>query len=291
MTLISYQVFITVVEQRSFNKAAELLSLTPSAVSHTITSMEKELGYSLFTRSKEGVFLTNYGKGLLPYIQTVIQSDESLIQAVSQLNGLHKGTVKLGVFNSVCTNWIPKLVKAFHKKYPNIIIQIYQGTYEDILKWLKIGSIDIGFLSVSSADTFTVTPLYDDQLVCVVPKGFKTIHQDYITIDELKEQRFVFQRESCDADIQNFLNKYHLNVQSNCYVVDDLSTIAMVMGGFGICIMPKLVMTGMTHSVDIYRINPNEYRTIGVTVANPKRIAPAVKALFEFIVKSTEVYL
>ena len=72
MTLLSYQVFQTVVGQGSFQKAAEILNLTPSAVSHAIASMEQELGFSLFTRNKAGVALTNYGEHLLPYVNAVL---------------------------------------------------------------------------------------------------------------------------------------------------------------------------------------------------------------------------
>ena len=78
MTLLSYQVFQTVVGQGSFQKAAEILNLTPSAVSHAIASMEQELGFSLFTRNKAGVALTNYGEHLLPYVNAVLNSDENL---------------------------------------------------------------------------------------------------------------------------------------------------------------------------------------------------------------------
>ena len=59
MTLLAYQVFKTVVEQESYQAAAKLLNLTPSAVSHTISSMEKELGSRLLIRSKSGVSLTS----------------------------------------------------------------------------------------------------------------------------------------------------------------------------------------------------------------------------------------
>ena len=104
MTLLSYQVFQTVVGQGSFQKAAEILNLTPSAVSHAIASMEQELGFSLFTRNKAGVALTNYGEHLLPYVNAVLNSDESLQQAIAGLNGLKMGNVKVGCFSSVCTN-------------------------------------------------------------------------------------------------------------------------------------------------------------------------------------------
>ena len=59
----------------------------------------------------------------------------------------------------------------------------------------------------------------------------------------MKHHQFVTQRDSTDADIQNFLKENSLQVQSYYHVVDDLSTIALVEKGFGICLMPKLVMT------------------------------------------------
>ncbi len=286
MTLLAYQVFKTVVEQGSYQAAAKLLNLTPSAVSHTISSMEKELGSRLLIRSKSGVSLTSYGEHLLPFINAVLNSEESLQQAVSQFNGLQQGEVKLGCFSSVCVQWVPAIVKTFHKQYPNISIEIYQGTYDDVTSWIKNGVVDLGFLSVSSAAGLPITPLYRDPLVCVGPKGFRDQRQsDFVSPEELQEYSFVTQRESCDADIQNFFSKYQLQIHSKCHVVDDLSTIAMVAGGFGICIMPQLVMTDIVHPVDIYPIEPSEFRVIGLSVPNSQYMAPAVKMLFQHILE------
>ena len=72
MTLLTYQVFKTVADIGSFHKAADILGLTPSAVSHTITNMEKELGFTVLSRSKSGISLTNYGEKILPYINAVL---------------------------------------------------------------------------------------------------------------------------------------------------------------------------------------------------------------------------
>ena len=103
MTLISYQVFKTVAEQGSFRKASDLLGLTPSAISHAISALESELGFSVLNRGKNGVTLTNYGERLLPYVNAVLNSDESLRQAIAEFNGLKQGKVKVGCFSSVCT--------------------------------------------------------------------------------------------------------------------------------------------------------------------------------------------
>lgn len=109
MTLLTYQVFKTVADHGSFRKAADILGLTPSAISHAISSMENELGFSVLNRSKSGVTLTNYGENLLPYVNAVLNSDESLWQAIAEFNGLKKGKVKVGCFSSICTSWLPTL--------------------------------------------------------------------------------------------------------------------------------------------------------------------------------------
>lgn len=285
MTLLSYKIFKTVVEQKSLLKASDVMHLTPSAISHAISSMERELGFTLFIRSKSGVQLTSYGENLLPSIRAVLNSEEYLMQEISLFNGLQKGSVKIGTFNSVCTTWMPKIVESFTALYPNINIEIYQGTYDDIAYWIKSGVVDLGFLSTSSAGELSITPLYKDRLVCVVPKGFQPIHTGYITLDDIKGQFFVSQRDSCDADISIFFEKYGLKVRSNCYVVDDQSTIAMVESGFGICIMPELVMKKINYNVNIYPIEPSEYRIIGLSVLKKQVMSPAVAKMFEHIVE------
>lgn len=285
MTLLAYQIFQTVVEQGSFQRAAEVLNLTPSAISHAISTAEKELGFPLFNRNKTGVTLTSYGENLQPYILTVLNSDAKLQQAILEFNGLTHGSIKIGTFSSVCNSFIPELVTTFSRLHPHIEIKIYQGTYDDVYNWLKTGVVDLGFLSESSCKDLTITPLYKDELLCIVPKTFRTKHKKYISLDELKDQNFVSQRESTDADIQNFFKKHNLSIHSSCHVVDDLSTIAMVMAGLGICIMPRLVMQNIPYEVEMYPFKPSEFRTIGICSPNADLMAPAVKSMYKHILK------
>ena len=287
MTLLTYQVFKTVAEQGSFRKAADILGLTPSAISHAVSAMEGELGFTVLNRSKNGVTLTNYGEHLLPYVNAVLNSDESLQQAVSEFNGLKRGKVKLGCFSSVCTNWLPDIMRSFQKKYPDIEIEVFQGTYDDVVYWLKNGVVDLGFLSTSSAKDIPIEPLWRDPLLCIVPKGMqKQKESDFMDIEEMQNHQFVTQRESTDADIQNFLKENSLNVQSNYHVVDDLSTIAMVANGFGICLMPQMVMRDIPYEVDCYPVQPYVERVIGLATLHPEFMAPAVRSMYNHILEN-----
>ena len=165
MTLFSYEIFDAVARQGSFNKAAQQLHLTPSAISHAIAVMEEELGFALFNRGKNGVSMTSYGASLYPSIRDVLNSDEALKQSIARLNGLEKGKVKLGVFNSVCASLLPGLLKSFAAHYPQIEIEVYQGTYDDVKEWLRTGQVDIAFLSSTCREEFNLTELFREPAV------------------------------------------------------------------------------------------------------------------------------
>lgn len=288
MTILTYEIFEAVVQERSFQKASVHLNMTPSAVSHAISTMEKEVGFSLFVRGKQETVLTTHGELLLPYVRAVLKSEESLQETIAAFRGLEKGTVKLGGFNSACSVWIPEIVKKFQESFPNIRIEIYQGTYADLVEWLKNGTIDLSILSGVDADGFDYMPLYHDRLLCVVPKGFETKNPEYITFDEMKEQRFVTQWQSCDGDVQRVLKNHGLEPSTYCHVVDDMSTIAMVEAGMGICILPELLMNKGGEKVDWYPMEEDCYREIGLAVNSFRTVSPAVKKMIELIKKFVE---
>ena len=122
-------------------------------------------------------------------------------------------------------------------------------------------------------------------MVCVLPKGTLNQEKESVTINDMRNHRFVTQRECTDADIQNFLKENSLSIQSSYHVVDDLSTVALVEKGFGICLMPQLVMNDIPYEVECYPITPKASRIIGIATMNPEFMAPAVRSLYKHIVE------
>ena len=64
---------------------------------------------------------------LMPAIQQMLASSESLEQSIAQINGMHKGALRLGVFNSACVTWLPKIVPGFRAAFPGIDVQNLPG--------------------------------------------------------------------------------------------------------------------------------------------------------------------
>lgn len=284
MSFFSYQIFDAVAKQQSFLRAAEVMNLTPSAVSHSISSLENKLGFPLFLRSRTGVKLTNEGELMLMHVRTILNCEEQLQQEAAQINGLEKGTVVLGTFSSVCTNWIPGIVKSFCELYPDIDINIMQGDYEDVLLWTKTGVVDIGFATLPVKEELIETPLYKDRLLCITPKNFKPIHSKYVTIDDIRDQSFILQREGYNADTISFIKKYKLSIRPQFFIDDDQSIIAIVESGLGISIVPELILNKVRCNVNIYPIMPNEFRTIGLVTHKKQLLSPATLKMFDHII-------
>ncbi len=288
MTLLSYEIFQNIIEQGSFAKAANLLHLTPSAVSHSISSMEAEIGFSLFIRNKNGVKLTSAGEQILPYLQQVVRSNQNLLQAVSNMKGLNEGSVKIGCVNSVCLAWIPTIIKIFAEEYPQIDVEVYQGSYDDAVNWTKNGVIDLGIVSDAVAEGLPFIPLYDDSLCCVTPKNYMPAGTTVISPEDLKDQPFVIQQDSCDKDITEFLDKYALSIRANCHILDDQSCMAMVECGAGISIVPSLLTKNISRVVDVFPLEPIQHRTLGIICLDNDFLSPASHEMISVIKRIIE---
>lgn len=290
MTLFSYEIFDAVARQGSFNKAAQQLHLTPSAISHAIAVMEEELGFALFNRGKTGVTMTSYGASLYPSIRAVLNSDEALKQSVARLNGLEKGNVKVAAFNSVCTCLLPGILKSFKAQYPQIEVEVYQGTYDDMKDWLRNGQTDIAFLSFGCREEFALTELFAEPLRCITPKGWPAPPDGIMTPELMNGQDFVVQGDATDAEMRQYLKKHKISTERRCHVLDDLSNLAMVEAGMGISIMPEMLLKTCTSEVDIYPLSPAENRVVGITSQRPGAMAPAVEQMFHHIVEYCRTY-
>ena len=171
MNIQKYQAFITVVEQGSLTRAAEELGCTQSAVSHSINSLEEELGFALLKRSRAGIKLTGEGERMVPAVRDLLGSAERLKQTASAIRGLESGTVRIGAFTSVAVHWLPALLKEFQQDYPRVDFKLLNGDYHDVEQWLQDGSIDIGFVNVPCALDCECIPLMEDRLLAILPRG------------------------------------------------------------------------------------------------------------------------
>lgn len=282
MAASKYEIFIKVAELGSLTRAAEQLGYTQSGISHVISGLEEEFGFPLFSRGRGGAKLTPDGARILPAVRGVVGSTERLSQTVAAIRGLDAGTVRIGAFTSVAVHWLPGMIKAFSKDYPNIEFGLYNGDYHDVEQWLSEGSIDLGFISLPTKIDCPCVPLKEDRLLLVVPPDHRLAGKTVCPLSELKNETFISLLENSDQDMRKVLKQAGVRPDVRYVTKDDYAMIAMVEHGLGVCIMPELLLRGRTSNVCVLELENHPTRTIALAIPQIAMDSPCASRFADY---------
>ena len=285
MNLAKYEALVSVVEQGSLTRAAQSLGCTQSAVSHSIDSLEKELGFPLLKRGRAGVQLTAEGERLLPAVNALLSSAEQLNQTAASIRGLDAGTVRIGAFTSVAVHWLPAVLKEFQTDYPKVEFKLLNGDYHDVEQWLSDGSIDIGFVNVPCALDCECIPLMEDRLLAILPEDSRFASYPRYPLVECETEPFISLLESSDHDARRALEAAGVHPNVRFYTKDDYAIIAMVEQGLGMSIMPELLLKGRRDRLLVLPLVPEAKRTIGIAIAAGSKAGPATRRFADYVVR------
>lgn len=285
MSLMKYRTLAAVVETGSLTRAADELGCTQSAVSHSIDSLEKELGFALLLRKRSGIKLTNEGERLMPAVRNLLNSAEQLNQTASAIRGLDSGTVRIGTFTSVGVHWLPGVLKEFQHDYPNVDFKLLNGDYHDVEQWLEDGSVDVGFVNVPCAVGCECIPLMADRLLAILPRKSRFENYPKFPLTECETEPFISLLESSDHDARRALDAAGVKPNVRFYTKDDYAIIAMVEQGLGISIMPELLLKGRHDNIQVLPLVPEAKRTIGIAIAAGDKAGPATRRFTDYVVR------
>lgn len=160
--------FLAVARQGSFTVAARRLGWTQSAVSRQISSLEAALGGApLFDRLPRGVRLTEAGRLLVPYAQTVA---ETLHGAARELTALHQvagGRLRFGAFPTADAALVPHALAAFRTRHPGVRLSREEGLTPRLLDRLSSDHLDLAVVSTTagtSLESYDLHHLLDESL-------------------------------------------------------------------------------------------------------------------------------
>lgn len=143
--LRNLETFVWVAHLGGFRAAAEKLNTTQPAVSQRIALLEAELGVRLFDREPRRVALTPKGNELLLYAERMIQLHADLLQAAREKKAM-RGTVRLGVAETIVHTWLAQLIERMHAEYPALTLEIDVDTSPFLRERLVSHQLDIAFL-------------------------------------------------------------------------------------------------------------------------------------------------
>lgn len=289
MSINQMKAFVTAVEYGSLTKAADVLDYTQPSISHMISSLEEEYGFSLLVRRKTGVTPTDNGLTLLPIMHDILKRTEHLEEVVHEMNGLEIGKIRIGAYTSVCVHWLPTVLSLFNKQFPSIEIQLYEGNSQEIKQWLENGKIDFGIGTIQPNQHLNFIPLKQDRMLAILPQHHPFATNDSIALKAFTTEPCIMPYEDTHHDVQSIFKKEKISPNIAYQIRGDEAIIAMVKKGLGISLLSELLIKEHLPELCAKPIEGNYVRTIGIlTRLSIESLQPSSKKFIPFLKKWIE---
>lgn len=283
--LEQYKIFNEAASTLSFSLAARNLFITQSAVSQTITILEKELNTQLFIRISKGVILTKEGALLHQKISHALSLITSVENQIMNLNDLTKGELIIGAGDTLSENYIMPYLVEFNKLYPNVTIKMVNRTSLEIIELLKTGQIEIGFINM---------PLHDEAITII---ECLQVHDIFVS-KKKEEKTYSLQKLSCESLIllERSSNSRHF-VDNHFASLGVLLNASIELGSHELlleaaknnlgkaCVIKEFSKEELDNK-EIYEVNlsyPIPKRSIGYAYLSRKTLTPSSLKFIELI--------
>jgi len=161
--------FRTLAETGGFTETAKRLHLTQSAISHSIRSLEDQLGSKLFDRIGKRAQLTEIGERLFTHTNIIFAEMDAALRSIEEVKTWGKGRIRIGATTSACQFILPAVLREFRECFPLCKIVVQPGDTPVLLEKLKRSEIDIAIcLRPWKEIEFDVTLLFEDSLHAIV---------------------------------------------------------------------------------------------------------------------------
>ena len=192
MEIDQMETFLAVLTYGGFHRAAEALRVSQPAVTGRIQALEDSLGAKLFVRARSNLSLSPAGKALRPHAEQLLRTVALARQAVREIQPSAGGALRIAASLSVCTYFLPDVMKDFQKANPKVMVSLRSGNSLQVLKMVLDGEADLGFARSLNHPEVETTTLRDDPLILVGHPAHPAAQKRRVRLDEVEALPLIF---------------------------------------------------------------------------------------------------
>lgn len=264
----------------NFTRAASDCNVTQPALTKGIKALEDELGAPLFHREGRRILLSDFGRSMLPHLQTIVDEADVARAIAQDFRLLERVPIRLGVMSTVGHLRLARFLARFEKVHKGLELAVHEGSVADLSARLQDGEIDTAILTRSDvvAGTFRTHPLYVERYVVVFPSDHRLGRLNAVTLSDLSGEPYV-DRLACEMREMVMSVCADLDVELYARFRSEREdwVQAMVLAGIGFAFMPEYSVT-LPGLIQRPLSDPAVERTICIATVPGRRHSPAVDA-------------
>lgn len=240
---LGLEAFVAIAELGSFNKAAEQLNLSQTALSHRIRKVEADLGVQLLMRTTREVSLTKVGQEMLPLVRSHLNDLSRLYGEARQRGRYRQKRLSFACLPTVSNYYLPTILKQFSEQSPDIAVRLFDQPMARIPELVQAGEAEFG-ITVFGANVpdLDFQPLYREPYVLLVPQGHPLAGRKGISRAELVGHPFVrITTQSANRQlVDESLAEYSGEIVWRYEVQNATTAMSLVAAGVALTVLPKL---------------------------------------------------
>jgi DNA-binding transcriptional LysR family regulator len=200
MEMQQVRYFVALARTLNFTRAAEQCNVSQPALTRAIQQLEYELGGPLFHRERNNTHLSELGRMMLPYLESVEASTQAAKQAAQSAKKIENITLTLGAMCTIGPQLVAELIVRFQAEHPDVEVRVIDGEAHAMIEALEKGDLHISIVGLPDElpDTLHQVPIFSERFVIVLPPGHPWEKKNAIRVAELNGEPYVG-RSNCEV--------------------------------------------------------------------------------------------
>lgn len=255
--------FVSLAETCSFQETAAQMNVSQSSLTKHIKKLEDELGVTLFDRSGHHVKVSVHGHAYYPYAQQIVQLHAEAEDTLAKLNAQSRNKLSICFTPLLAQYGLISTITDFFNIYPQYQLQIFENYH--CLELMKEHRCDFAFVEESEvSDTRLNKMVYMvDRLTIVVREDHPLAGNQTVTLDQLRDERFVLHAANADKIPDETLKFQELCAAANfepnivAYSTMTSTMIHHVKTGRGIAVLNRMRIRHDLSGIKLIDLSPS----------------------------------
>jgi DNA-binding transcriptional LysR family regulator len=252
-------IFSRVVEAGNYRQASEVLNVTPSALSQTITGLERSMGGALFLRLGKKLVPTSAGLTLHKEFRRTHADFLRSIQSLGPARAV-SGLLRVGAYLEFAKYRLSPLIRSFHLKFPGAQLKLSFDSPSRLQRLLETGRLDVCFSIYPSNEARTIEsrPVYHQELVLIAPEGMLPENPSLERVLECPVIDYYLNHQPIRRWVYLHYRKRPKKISIAVYAASAEMVLSLVESGLGVGVVPRFLLDREKRNLTVIRPSPRQ---------------------------------
>jgi len=271
--------FCTLVQTGSFTETARILSLTQSAISHSVKNLEADLRCQLVTRTGRKINITEDGQELYKDAQNILNQMQGVRFRIQDRANWGRGRLRIGASTTACQHILPNVLREFNECFPDCILTITPADTPELLDMTRKHEIDLAIIvDPQDLNDVEVQPLFSDELILVASPIHDFAQTGSVKMNKIAQERMVLYNKGSHTfrQIEHFFRQHKLLLENYIELGSMEAIKELVKINYGVSFLASWIVENEINAGSLVHI-PTGRRKIsrswGISYAKDKKLS------------------